>query len=210
MTAAPPSLATSAAGGATADREAFEVRIVHPSDPLAQPLLADLEREYDARYGVEVFGEPAAVEMNRYPLDAFAAPNGAFIVLLLDGEPVSGGACMRYDERTAEFKRVWTRTDLRGRGLARRVLSALEQEAGRLGYQRVTLTTGPRQPEAVALYLRAGYTPLFDQALDAATIGIHAFAKTLPPIVGRAAPVAQGITGIAPAPLTPTAQKDPS
>lgn len=163
------------------DPELFEVRIVHPQDDLAQPLLADLEREYDARYGIEVFGETAAVELNRYPVAAFTAPTGSFILLLQGGEVVSGGAFMRYDEHTAEFKRIWTRADLRGRGLAKRVLTALEQRAAQLGYDRVYLTTGPRQPEAVALYLRAGYTPLFDGALTAEEVGVHPFEKALPP-----------------------------
>lgn len=167
------------------DQGAFEIRIVHPDDALARPLLDDLEREYDARYGVEVFGEPASVEINRYPVADFTAPNGTFLVLLQGGAPVSGGAFMRYDERTAEFKRIWTRADLRGRGLARRVLTALEHQAARLGYDRVYLTTGPRQPEAVTLYLRTGYTPLFDPALSAEEIGVHAFEKALPPIASR-------------------------
>lgn len=158
------------------------VRVVHPSDPLAAPLLADLEREYDARYGVEVFGEPAAVELNRYPEAAFTAPNGTFLVLLAGGEVLSGGAFMRYDERTAEFKRIWTRADVRGRGLAKRVLAALEREAARLGYERVFLTTGPRQPEAVALYLGTGYEPQFDPARPAAEVGVHPFTKHLAPL----------------------------
>lgn len=163
----------------------LSVRVVHPGDPLARPLLEDLEREYDARYGVEVFGEPASVELNRYPEERFAAPDGAFLLLLRedpaggDPVPVSGGAFMRSDERTAEFKRIWTRADLRGRGLAKRVLAALEEQAVRQGYERVYLTTGPRQPEAVALYLGAGYTPLFDPALPADRVGIHPFAKAL-------------------------------
>ncbi|MBN1092928.1 hypothetical protein JKP75_10355 [Blastococcus sp. TML/M2B] len=32
------------------------------------------------------------------------------------------------------------------------------------GYTRLYLTTGPLQPEARALYLAAGWTPLFDPA----------------------------------------------
>ncbi|WP_245907521.1 GNAT family N-acetyltransferase [Leucobacter massiliensis] len=152
---------------------------VRYDDPLGAPLLRDLEREYDSRYGVEVFGEPAAAEINRYPAAAFAEPDGAFLLLLEDGEPVSGGAFFRLDERTAEVKRVWTRADRRGRGLARLVLTELEHEAKRLGYERIYLTTGPRQPEAVALYRGHGYTPLFDVALPAAEIGVHPFEKSL-------------------------------
>lgn len=147
-------------------------------DPLGAPLLEDLEREYDARYG-DVHEEPARAEILRYPPEAFAAPTGAFILLLEDEEPISGGAFMRYDESTAEFKRIWTHADHRGRGLAGRVLAALEAEAARLGYTHVYLTTGPRQPEAVRLYLKNDYTPFFDPTLEAEEIGIHGFTKDL-------------------------------
>ncbi len=162
-----------------ASETSYTFAYVRSQDALARPLLQDLEREYDSRYGIEVFGEPASVEINRYPESAFAEPHGAFLLLLEDGVPVSGGAFFRLDERTAEFKRVWTRSDRRGRGLAKAVLSELEREAKRLGYERVYLTTGPRQPEAVALYRGHDYTPLFDVALPPSKIGVHPFEKSL-------------------------------
>lgn len=172
----------STATSTTAERAeavTYTFAYVRSTDPIAQPLLSDLEREYDTRYGVEVFGEPASVEINRYPAAAFAAPDGAFLLLLENGEPVSGGAFFRVDEGTAEFKRVWTRQDRRGRGLARVILTELEHEARRLGYERVYLTTGPRQPEAVALYRGHGYTPLFDVTRPASEVGVHPFEKSL-------------------------------
>jgi GNAT superfamily N-acetyltransferase len=158
------------------------VRFISADDPLARPLLDDLEREYDARYG-DLFGEVASVELNRYPVGEFAAPGGAFLVLVeaSDGveAPVAGGAFRRYDARTAELKRIWTRSDRRGRGLAKQVVAALETEARRQGYAEIFLTTGPRQPEAVALYLSTGYEPQFDPARPAAEVGVHAFRKQL-------------------------------
>ncbi len=39
-------------------------------------------------------------------------------------------------------------------------------QAARQGYFRVYLTTGFRQPEAVGLYLKYGYTALFDIEAD--------------------------------------------
>ena len=157
----------------------FTFAYVRSGDPVARPLLDDLEREYDSRYGVEVLGEPASVEINRYPESAFAEPDGAFLLLLEDGEPISGGAFFRVDERTAEFKRIWTRADRRGQGLAKLVLAELEHEAKRLGYERVYLTTGPRQPEAIALYRGQGYTPLFDLTKSASEVGLHPFEKSI-------------------------------
>ena len=153
-------------------------RTVRPDDPAAAPMLADLEREYDARYG-DHFGEPASTEINRYPVEHFVAPLGTFVLLYEDERLVAGGAFMPHDDDTVELKRIWTAVDARGRGLAGRVVEELEAEAARRGFRRVYLTTGPRQPEAVRVYTRLGYTPLYDVTKPAEEVGIHPFEKTL-------------------------------
>jgi len=154
-----------------------------PLDPLAQPLVEDLIREYDSRYGDIEGREPgsAAKELHRYPPEAFAPPDGSFLLLLRGGETISGGAFKRFDDRTAELKRVWTRRDLRRQGLARRLLVELEAQARRQGSVRLYLTTGFRQPEAKFLYLTNGYRPLFDpdEPLDPAVFRSLAFEKEL-------------------------------
>ncbi|MDF3289749.1 GNAT family N-acetyltransferase [Streptomyces silvisoli] len=144
------------------------------SDPLVEPLLRELGDEYSARYGKD-----AHTELARYPADEFAPPDGVLLLLLEDGEPVAGGAFRRYDEATAELKRIWTHSAHRRRGLARRVIAELEREAVARGYRRVYLTTGPRQPEARGLYLATGYTPLFDTTANPETIGPLPFEKHL-------------------------------
>ncbi|MGO1435278.1 MAG: GNAT family N-acetyltransferase [Canibacter sp.] len=159
----------------------YEFAYVKYTDPLGEPLLKDLEREYDERYGVAVLGEPAIVELNRYAPELFAAPLGAFLLLLHQSVPVSGGAFMPKNGDTAEVKRVWTASDHRNRGLARLVLTELEHRGAELGYRQFFLTTGPRQPEARALYLKHGYTPHFDTSLSGEQIGHPLpFLKSLP------------------------------
>ncbi|WP_438488731.1 GNAT family N-acetyltransferase [Streptomyces sp. S186] len=143
------------------------------TDPLARPLLDELTHEYTTRYG-------RPVDLNReYPAAEFAPPAGAFLLLLEDGVPVAGGAYRRHGPDTAELKRIWTHHAHRRRGLARRVLTALEQHAAARGYTRIHLTTGPRQPEARGLYLAAGYRPLFDLTADPESIGPLPFEKHL-------------------------------
>jgi GNAT superfamily N-acetyltransferase len=93
---------------------------------------------------------------------------------------VAGGAFRRYDETTAELKRIWTASTHRKRGYGKLVVAELERAARQRGYRRVYLTTGPRQPEAVALYLSAGYRPLYDQTLPSLEVGVHPFEKDLP------------------------------
>jgi len=149
-----------------------------PLDPVARPLIEQLTLEYDRRYG-DFFGEPADKEMNRYPPELFAPPDGSFLLLLRDGVAIAGGAFKRYDDTTAEVKRVWTDAGHRRQGLARIVLVELEAQARRQGYRRFYLTTGFRQPEAAALYLASGYAPLYDQSLDPELYGALAFEKFL-------------------------------
>ena len=148
-------------------------------DPRVRPLLDELAVEYDSRYG-DLFGrDGAAEELNRYPAEEFEAPHGALLIIQENGESVAGGAFRRYDAETAEFKRIWTHSAHRRRGLARRVLAELERLAAERGYGSVYLTTGPRQPEAKHLYLNTGYTAQFDLAADPETIGPLAFTKDL-------------------------------
>ncbi|MFB7866415.1 MULTISPECIES: GNAT family N-acetyltransferase [unclassified Streptomyces] len=151
---------------------ALSVHRTTTTDPLARPLLDELAHEYTTRYG-------SSEDLRRYPAEEFARPRGAFLLLLEQGRPVAGGAYRRYDERTAELKRIWTHSGHRRRGLARRVLTELEREAAASGYTRIYLTTGPRQPEAKGLYLATGYRPLFDVAADPESIGPLPFEKHL-------------------------------
>ncbi|MFE7121011.1 GNAT family N-acetyltransferase [Streptomyces sp. NPDC057654] len=154
-----------------------ELTVHHTSvdDPLARPLLDELTYEYTARYG-------ESSDLHGYPAAEFAPPEGAFLLLLERGAAIAGGAFRRHESAgppTAELKRIWTHSAHRRRGLARRVLLVLEREAAARGYERLFLTTGPRQPEAKGLYLAAGYRPLFDVSADPETIGPLPFEKYL-------------------------------
>ncbi|MGU3576604.1 GNAT family N-acetyltransferase [Brucellaceae bacterium C25G] len=148
-------------------------------DSRAVPLIEALTIEYDTRYGNYFSDEGAAAEMNKYPPEAFAPPHGNFLLLLRDGQTIGGGAFMRYDDETAEFKRIWTHSDLRRQGLAKKILQELERQARLQGYKRIYLTTGFRQPEAKELYLRNGYTALFDVAADPEIYGTLPFEKNI-------------------------------
>jgi putative acetyltransferase len=96
------------------------------------------------------------------PRDArtFEPPDGVFLAVRVDGRAVACGGICRFDETRAELKRMYVEPDARGRGLGRRVLEALEDEARRLGYDAVVLETGERNREALGLYGSVGYRPI--------------------------------------------------
>ena len=90
----------------------------------------------------------------------FAPPGGAFLVIYADGKPVAGGGVKRDEDGVAEIKRMYVAPEARRQGLGRRLLEELEGKARELGYARIRLDTGARQPHAQALYERSGYHPI--------------------------------------------------
>jgi GNAT superfamily N-acetyltransferase len=150
---------------------------VHQNDPLTSPLLDELSVEYGTRYGGSAGQEYS--DLRAYPAEEFDPPGGVLIVAVSNGVPVAGGAFRRCDSSTAELKRMWTASGHRRRGYGKLVVAELERIALQRRYTRVYLTTGWRQPEAVALYLAMGYTRLYDPSVPAEEIGPHPFEKHL-------------------------------
>lgn len=148
-------------------------RQVSPEDKHLEPILAGLFAEYSARYG-DYFSHLDEVELTEW----YLPPVGIFLQLEQAGEIIATGAFKPFDTQTAEVKRIWTRRDLRGKGIAGKMMRQLERSALAAGYQQIYLTTGFRQPEAVALYRSLGYQPHFDVERDFEEYG-------LPPYDGR-------------------------
>ena len=151
---------------------------VDQDDRLAAPLLAELTVEYASRYGVTE--SDVSKWLRGYPAAEFAPPSGGLLIGLLDGLPVTGGAFRRFDDFTAELKRIWTDSRYRRRGHAKALLAELEADIAARGYRNVYLTTGDRQPEAEALYLSTGYTRLDEPLPAEGEVYPVAFRKALP------------------------------
>jgi GNAT superfamily N-acetyltransferase len=119
----------------------------------------EVQLEYVARYG----------SRDDTPLQPgyFEPPAGAFFVGYLDDVAVATGAWRRrtdveYVGTTActELKRMYVAPAGRGLGLARAMLTHLEQTARAAGAEVMVLETGTEQPEALALYASSGYEPI--------------------------------------------------
>ena len=72
-------------------------------------------------------------------------------------KPVGCGAIKPYDKITMEVKRMFVLSELRGVGIASKILIDLEHWAAELGYTKCILETGIKQPEAIALYTKNRY-----------------------------------------------------
>jgi putative acetyltransferase len=122
--------------------------------PVAQDLIGSLNAEMTARYPEE------GATFFRLDAEEVTEGQGAFLIAYLDTRPVGCGAVRRIGDGVGEIKRMYVSPEARGRGVGRAVLVALEAEARQLGLKRLLLETGSRQAEALALYRRAGFSPI--------------------------------------------------
>ena len=132
----------------------LQARTIPADAPDAAAIIDAMTAEVSALYGGDMSGPgtPSAT-----PQD-FAPPAGRFVVLYDgDGRPVAGGGVKTLAPGLGEIKRMYVVPEARGRGVARELLVALEEAARELGYERVRLDTGPKQPHAERLYRSAGY-----------------------------------------------------
>lgn len=79
------------------------------------------------------------------------------VIAYEEGQATGCGAFKRYDEQSAEIKRMFVDPDFRGRGIAGLILAELERWARELNFTRSILETGLRQTEAVKLYQKENY-----------------------------------------------------
>ncbi|AEV98027.1 GNAT family N-acetyltransferase [Niastella koreensis] len=80
------------------------------------------------------------------------------VVCYLDGQPIGCGAFKEYNDHTVEIKRMYVNPAYRGKSIGFYILRELELWAAELNYSTTILETGKRQPDAIRLYEKAGYT----------------------------------------------------
>jgi putative acetyltransferase len=120
-------------------------------DPTVRQLTEATVTELNSHYG----GRPGS---GAKPLASeFEAPDGTFLLAVLDGRAVGCGGLCRFDETTAEIRRMYVVPQARRQGVSRAILGALLDAGRELGYTRARLETGTAQREAIGLYESAGF-----------------------------------------------------
>ena len=101
------------------------------------------------------------------------------IVLYDNEKPIACGALKAFDEKAMEVKRMFTLKDNRGKNIASKVLSELENWATEMQFERCVLETGLKQPEAIRLYEKNGYQVIPNYGQYAGVENSRCFEKIL-------------------------------
>ncbi len=90
-------------------------------------------------------------------LDALRTPDITFWTMWHEGQLIGCGALRELDASHGEIKSMHTVNTLRGKGLGRRMLTHIIDEAERRGYQRLSLETGATDDFIAARSLYTAY-----------------------------------------------------
>jgi len=152
--AKPPAGDTAAAGASATAAAGADAPVSIAAEPADQPEVHALLRQSDA-YHAALY---PAESNHMVDTAALAEPNVRFLVARRGGAAVSCGALVLGADGEAELKRMFVLPEVRGGGIGRRILEALEAAARAERVRVIRLETGVRQPESLALYRRHGYT----------------------------------------------------
>jgi putative acetyltransferase len=120
-----------------------------PRSPSSIALIEELDRHLNRLYPAE--------SNHLMDLDALCAPDVRFFVADRAGETLGCGAVKQFAGYT-EVKRVYVAPRARGLGIAKRVIETLEAATRAAGVSIMRLETGIYQPDAIALFEKAGFT----------------------------------------------------
>ncbi|BAV06384.1 Acetyltransferase (GNAT) family protein [Filimonas lacunae] len=117
-------------------------------DPDFIALVLELDADLAARNGEEqnFYGQFNKLDSIKHVVVAYSQSTA-----------VSCGAIKVFDTSSMEVKRMFTRPEARGNGIASQLLAELERWTAELAFTRCVLETGIRHTEAISLYQKSGY-----------------------------------------------------
>ena len=134
------------------DMASVRITALDPMDPMALQAMSSFLNEMVERVDANALTSDPADENEGY------VAAGIFLVAMDERDNVVGcGALEEVEEGIAQIRRMWVNPVLRGQGIGRRLLSALEGAAAVTGYELIRLEVYDELSEAILLYETSGY-----------------------------------------------------
>ena len=139
----------------------FTVEHVAVDDPRAVALRAQLDLDLDERYREADADDPPGMAEERAEALAVHPEQVVATFLAVDADGTAHGhVLLRRLGEEWELKRLIVTAGARRRGVGRALTDAVVTRAREGGAPRVILQSGRMQPESLALYAAAGFTPI--------------------------------------------------
>jgi ribosomal protein S18 acetylase RimI-like enzyme len=132
---------------------------LRPARPADLPEIRRMLEEYVAWIGLDLAFQEIDEELAGLPGD-YAPPRGALFVAEVGGRLLGMIGLRPFDGAICEMKRLYVRPEARGRGVAKQLIAAALDEAGRLRYSEIRLDTLPMMGSAQSLYVSLGFADI--------------------------------------------------
>lgn len=116
----------------------------------------ELIKEYSSRLGRDLSFQNIDDELEN-PAHKYTAPEGELLVAMEDGEVLGMVAYHRHSEVRCEMKRLYVRSEARGRHLGSVLVAEIVKHAKMAGYEEMVLDTIVPLKTAIALYKKNGF-----------------------------------------------------
>jgi ribosomal protein S18 acetylase RimI-like enzyme len=136
------------------------IEILTPATPELIDATREIFREYAAQLGVDLCFQNFDAELASLPGE-YAAPQGALLLALVDGELAGCGALRALTDvdyaNACEMKRLYVRPAFRRFGIGRLLAQALMDRGMQAGYSNLLLDTLDDMEAARGLYSSLGF-----------------------------------------------------
>jgi len=133
------------------------ISIFQAASPAQIAQARELFLEYAQTLGFSLCFQNFDKELAELPGD-YAPPPGRLLLAEYDGQLVGCVALHKLGSGICEMKRLYLRSQFRGKGLGRALAERIIAEARQIGYRQMRLdTVEPMMKDAVAMYRRLGF-----------------------------------------------------
>lgn len=133
----------------------FDLQHAESPEQIAQA--RELFLEYANSLGFSLCFQSFDQELASLP-GGYAPPHGCLLLATSSGQPAGCVALHKLQEDVCEMKRLYVRSQFRGKGLGRELAIKIIATARQLGYKKLRLdTVEPKMKTAVAMYRQLGF-----------------------------------------------------
>ena len=132
--------------------------------------IGQLFREYANSLEIDLCFQDFEQELESLP-GKYAEPEGRLYIAYLDDKVAGCIALRRYDQNSAELKRLYIRNGYRGLSISKRLIQRILQDALDIGYQSILLDTLDTMKPAINLYSSFGFEEIesyYDNPIEGA------------------------------------------
>ena len=118
--------------------------------------IRELFKEYEKSLGFDLDFQDFEMELAELPGE-YAAPDGCLLLAFYENEVAGCAGLRKLEQGICEMKRMYVRSNFRGKGIGRVMSVRIIEIARAIGYKHMRLDTIDTMKEAIALYRSLGF-----------------------------------------------------